>query len=82
MRVLIVKMSSMGDIIHTLPAVTDAAKAIANIQFDWVAEEAFTEIPRWHQHIDKVIPIALRSWRKQLWQTAKSGEVKQFYKVT
>jgi len=80
MRVLIVKISSRGDIIHTLPAVTDAAKAIANIQFDWVAEEAFTEIPRCHQHIDKVIPIALRNWRKQLWQTAKSGEVKQFYK--
>ncbi|MFM2323114.1 MAG: lipopolysaccharide heptosyltransferase [Pseudomonadota bacterium] len=79
MRVLIVKMSSMGDIIHTLPAVTDAAKAIANIQFDWVAEEAFTEIPRWHQRVDKVIPIALRRWRKQLWQATKSGEVRQFY---
>lgn len=80
MRVLIVKMSSMGDIIHTFPAVTDAAKAIANIQFDWVAEEAFTEIPRWHPHVNKVIPIALRRWRKQLWQAAKSVEVKQFYK--
>ncbi len=79
MRVLIVKMSSMGDIIHTLPALTDAAKAIANIQFDWVAEEAFTEIPRWHPHVDKVIPIALRRWRKKLWKTAKSSEVKQFY---
>ena len=34
----------MGDIIHTLPALTDAAKAIPDIQFDWVVEENFSEI--------------------------------------
>lgn len=64
MRVLIVKMSSLGDVIHTLPALTDAAAAIGNIQFDWVVEEAFAEIPAWHPAVDRVIPIALRRWRK------------------
>lgn len=80
MRVLIIKMSSMGDIIHTLPAVTDATQAIPNIQFDWVVEEAFTEIPKWHKQVQQVIPIALRRWRKNIWQAAHSGEIKQFCK--
>jgi len=65
MRVLIVKMSSLGDVIHTLPALTDAAAAIDGIRFDWVVEEAFAEIPAWHPAVDKVIPIALRRWRKR-----------------
>ncbi|MFZ0219075.1 MAG: lipopolysaccharide heptosyltransferase I [Candidatus Aquirickettsiella sp.] len=80
MRVLIIKMSSMGDIIHTLPAVTDAAKVIANVQFDWVVEEAFTEIPKWHKQVQRIIPIALRRWRKKFWQATQNGEIKQFYK--
>lgn len=80
MRVLIIKMSSMGDIIHTLPAVTDATRAISNIQFDWVVEEAFTEIPKWHKQVQQIIPISLRRWRKNILQAAKNGEIKQFYK--
>ncbi len=64
MRVLIVKMSSLGDVIHTLPAVTDAASALPGLRFDWVVEEAFAEIPAWHPAVDRVIPIALRRWRK------------------
>ena len=63
MRVLLVKMSSLGDVVHTLPALTDAAAAVPGIRFDWVVEEAFAEIPAWHSAVDKVIPIALRRWR-------------------
>lgn len=79
MRVLIIKISSMGDIIHTLPAVTDAAQRVSNIQFDWLVEEAFTEIPKWHKQVQQIIPIALRRWRKNIWQAIQSGEIKQFY---
>lgn len=79
MRVLIIKMSSMGDIIHTLPAVTDATKTVSNIQFDWVVEEAFTEIPKWHEQVQKIIPIALRRWRTNICRTIQNGELKQFY---
>lgn len=79
MRVLIVKMSSMGDIIHTLPALTDASKVIPHIQFDWIAEEGFAEIPLWHKHVNQVIPIALRRWRKNFWSILKNGEIKNFY---
>lgn len=45
MRVLIVKTSSMGDVLHTLPALTDAQQAILWIKFDWVVEEGFAQIP-------------------------------------
>lgn len=59
MRVLIIKTSSLGDVIHTLPALTDAAHAIPGIRFDWVVEEGFAEIPSWHPAVDQVIPVAV-----------------------
>jgi len=77
-RVLIIKTSSLGDVIHTLPALTDAAHAIPGIRFDWVVEEGFAEIPSWHPAVDQVIPVAIRRWRKNIWQTIKSGEWKAF----
>lgn len=64
MRVLLVKTSSMGDLIHTMPALTDAANAIPGIQFDWVVEDVFASIPAWHPAVNTVIPVALRRWRK------------------
>ncbi len=60
MHVLLIKLSSMGDVLHTLPALTDAAKAIPGIKFTWVVEEGFQEIPRWHPAVTQVIPVALR----------------------
>lgn len=65
MRVLIVKTTSLGDVIHTLPALTDAKRAYPDIVFDWVVEKPFAEIPTWHPAVDKVIPVAIRQWRKR-----------------
>lgn len=78
MRILIVKMSSLGDVIHTLPALTDAYQKYPHYSWDWVVEDAFTEIPSWHPAIEHVIPIALRRWRRQLWQTWSEGHWQQF----
>jgi len=64
-RVLVVKLSSLGDVIHTLPALGDAAAAVPGLVFDWVVEEGFAEIPAWHSAVDRVIPVALRRWRKR-----------------
>ncbi|EKD54970.1 MAG: hypothetical protein ACD_60C00030G0020 [uncultured bacterium] len=66
MRVLLVKTSSMGDVIHTLPALTDAGRAISGIRFDWIVEENFAEIPAWHPLVDRVIKVAVRRWRKKI----------------
>ena len=81
MRVLIVKVSSLGDIIHTLPAVTDACRARRGLRFDWVVEEAFAEIPRWHPAVDKVIPVAFRRWRKSLLKTRKGKQIRLIYTI-
>ncbi len=78
MRVLLIKTSSLGDVIHALPALTDAARAIPGIRFDWVVEEGFAEIPAWHPAVGEVIPVAIRRWRKHLWQTFRSGEWRRF----
>ena len=64
MRVLLVKMSSLGDVVHTLPALTDAATH--GVQFDWVVEEAFADIPARHPAVVNVLPIAWRRWRSSL----------------
>ena len=78
MRVLIIKTSSMGDVIHTLPAVTDAGKALPSITFDWVVEENFAEIPHWNPLVKNVIPVALRRWRKNLTSKQTRIEWKNF----
>jgi heptosyltransferase-1 len=74
MRVLLIKTSSLGDVIHTLPALTDAARALPGVRFDWVVEENFAEIPAWHPAVDTVIPIALRRWRRSPLTAWRSGE--------
>jgi len=70
MRVLIVRLSSMGDLVQTLPALTDAAKAIPGIRFDWVVDQSFAQVPSWHPAVDAVIASDFRgwgrSWRKSL----------------
>ncbi|NIB42850.1 lipopolysaccharide heptosyltransferase I [Pseudomaricurvus alkylphenolicus] len=78
MRVLIVKTTSMGDVIHTLPALTDAKRALPQVQFDWVVEDSFAEVPSWHPAVDMVIPVAIRRWRKHILATLRSNEWKQF----
>ncbi|MGH1470513.1 MAG: lipopolysaccharide heptosyltransferase I [Cellvibrionaceae bacterium] len=78
MRVLILKTSSMGDVIHALPALTDAKKHKPSIVFDWVVEESFQEIPSWHPAVNDVIPVAIRRWRKSIVQTIGSNEWRQF----
>ena len=78
MRVLIVKTSSMGDVLHTLPALTDAVQAMPDIRFDWVVEEGFAQIPGWHAAVDQVIPVAIRRWRKAWFSAPIAAERKAF----
>jgi heptosyltransferase-1 len=66
MKVLIVKTSSMGDVVHAAPLASDIAAQVPGAQIDWVVEESFAAIPRLHPAVSQVIPIALRRWRKSL----------------
>lgn len=66
MKVLIVKTSSMGDVIHTFPAVEDASLARPDVSFDWCVEEAFAGIVALHPAIGRIHTVAIRRWRKAL----------------
>lgn len=63
-EVLLVKTSSLGDVVHNLPAAEDIARACPGVAIDWVVEEAFADIPRMHPAVRRVIPCALRRWRR------------------
>ncbi len=80
-NILIIKTSSLGDIIHTLPALSDAQKYYPDVSFDWVVEESFQEVPAWHPAVKRVIPVALRRWRKHGFRAFKNGEIQSFLKA-
>lgn len=77
-RVLIVKTSSMGDVLHTLPALTDAVQVFPDLTFDWVVEEGFAQTPGWHSAVDRVIPVAIRRWRKNWFRRDIRDERRRF----
>lgn len=66
MRILIVKTSSMGDVVHALPAVSDMARALPGIQIDWLVERGFSAMPHQHRAVQRVITLQWRKWRKSL----------------
>lgn len=65
-RILLVKTSSLGDVIHNLPVVSDMLNHHANAKIDWVVEEAFADIPKLHPKVNNVFTVAIRRWRKHL----------------
>ena len=66
MKVLIIKLTSMGDLMHTLPALTDAQNFYTGITFDWVIDKNFSEVGQWHPCVDQIINTDHRNWKKQL----------------
>ena len=65
-RALIVKTTSMGDVIHALPAVADLARAQPDLSIDWVVEKSFSDIPRLSRYVSEVHEVAVRQWRKNV----------------
>lgn len=76
--ILLVKLSSLGDVLHTLPALSDAQAAFPGIKIDWVIEQAFAEIPGWHPAVERTIVLPHRAWRKQPLQALTTGAVVDF----
>ncbi len=68
MRLLIVKTSSMGDVVHALPAVSDIRRLRPGITIDWLVEAPFAAIPALHPAVRRVLPLSWRKWRKTLWR--------------
>ncbi|PKO50775.1 MAG: lipopolysaccharide heptosyltransferase I [Betaproteobacteria bacterium HGW-Betaproteobacteria-20] len=78
MKLLIVKTSSLGDVVHNLPIINDINHHYPDAIIDWVVEESFAEIPRMHTRVNHVIPIALRRWRKHLLDKSTWREIREF----
>jgi len=80
MRVLLIKLTSMGDLIHALPAISDAKAAIPNISFDWVIDKNFSEVAKWHPAVNRIVSTSHRTWKKNLFKSIKNGDIKKFVK--
>jgi heptosyltransferase-1 len=65
-RILFVKTSSLGDVVHNCPAVTDVVRCVPDAVIDWVVEESFAEVAALHPGVRRVIPVAIRRWRGDL----------------
>ena len=79
-KILIVRSSSLGDLIFVLPAISDIAKHCPEVMIDWVVEESFADIPAWHPAVHQVIPISHRRWRKHWWSRETRRERAAFRK--
>lgn len=81
MRILVVKMSSLGDVVHAQPLATDLRRVFPDARIDWVVENAFAPICRLNEAIDGIIPIAWRRWRRKPWAKSNRGEMAGFYRT-
>ncbi|MFA7665321.1 MAG: lipopolysaccharide heptosyltransferase I [Burkholderiaceae bacterium] len=75
MKLALIKTSSMGDVIHALPVVSDLLRARPGLRIDWLVEEAFAALPALHPGVGEVIPVAVRRWRKSPFSAATRREV-------
>lgn len=72
-NIVLIKTSSLGDVLHNLPVVTDIRRHLPDAHIDWVVEESFAALPALHPGVERVITVAVRRWRKSWW--ASRGEM-------
>jgi heptosyltransferase-1 len=77
-RILLVKTSSLGDVVHNLPVVNDIVRALPGAVVDWVVEDAFADVPRLHVAVRRVIPVSIRRWRRAPFAAATRAAFRQF----
>lgn len=77
MKLLIIKSSSMGDVVHALPVAVDIKEHFPQATIDWVVEESFRDIPALSPRIDRILVTAFRRWQKNLASGSTWTEVKK-----
>lgn len=77
-NILLIKTSSLGDVVHNLPVVSDIRARFASARIDWVVEEAYCDIVGMHPGVHRVIPVALRRWRGNVLKPAHWREFGRF----
>ncbi|RNF28119.1 ADP-heptose--LPS heptosyltransferase [Massilia aurea] len=81
MKILLVRVSSLGDVLHNLPMVADLLRRHPGATVDWVVEEGYVSLVRLNPHVRKVIPWALRRWRKSLGKAGTRAEIRAFFRT-
>ncbi len=77
-RVLVVRPSSLGDIVHSMALVSDVLAHFPEATIDWVAEEAFAPLVTLDPRLRHVVPLALRRWRHAPFRQATWRELRSF----
>jgi len=80
-KILLVKTSSMGDVVHNLPVVTDILAARSGSEIDWVVEDTFAAIPKLQPGVRRVLEVAIRRWRGSWWEAQRRREIGSFLEV-
>jgi len=77
-RILLVKTSSLGDVLHNLPVVSDIMREYPGAQIDWMVERPFAALPRLHPAVRDVIPVAVREWQKNIFKSNTWDDISDF----
>lgn len=81
LNILLVRVSSLGDVLHNLPMVADIARHYPDANIDWVVEEGYVSLVRLNARVRTIIPFALRRWRKSLGKPETRAEVRAFFRT-
>ena len=81
LKILLVRVSSLGDVLHNLPMVADILRHHPGAVIDWVVEEGYVSLVRLNPHVRNIIPFALRRWRKSLTAKATRAEIAAFVRA-
>lgn len=77
-KILIVKTSSLGDVVHGLPMINDILRHVGEAHIDWVVEASFADIPRLHPQVKDIFTMAVRRWRKHILSRNTWAEISEF----
>jgi heptosyltransferase I len=79
-KILLIKLTSLGDLIHALPALSDALAACPDVTFDWMVDENFYEVATWHPAVRRIYKTNHRLWRKRLFYPSTVQSLFHFVK--
>ena len=80
-KILLVRVSSLGDVLHNLPMVADILRHYPDATIDWVVEEGYVSLVRRNPRVRNIIPFALRRWRKSLGKRETRREIATFFRT-
>jgi heptosyltransferase-1 len=81
-KILLVKTSSLGDVIHNLPVATDIRRQLPEARIDWLVEEPYAALVALHPAVHRVIPVAIRRWRRGLLGHRTWKEIAEFRRLS